>query len=120
MSKIETMYSTIIDRNGRVIDIGYDGTDVIAEHGGKEVGRFGLSEEDVEDGHPSKYILYHCEINAEFRNCGISTIMFNACEGWFNDFDIAKHFIEDGANFINYMTNKVAKRKHKIKDDSRY
>jgi hypothetical protein len=120
MSKIETIYKTFTDRNKRTITVGCTDNDIIAEHNNTEVGRFSIHADEVEDGHPDRYIFIHAEIEISFRDCGIATIMFQACEKYYDDFDIVHHFTDDGASFINIMLDKVAKYGHVVKDDERF
>lgn len=106
-----------IDKAGREIDIEFDGTDAIATHSGKEIGKVSFDFVD-EDYRPGKFKLFGMNVIDEYRRAGIATeLMRVAVEEIGYDFERPdflavggsnaqssdEYFTDDGAVFFKYL-----------------
>lgn len=109
------MLTTIMDKKGRTISIGYDGGDVVAWHKGREVARWVFDEqEDVT-------ILAVAEMETDYERAGIGTAMLIFAEEVYADFSLVDHLSMEGAAFFNASLEQgKMKYSHSCVEDDRY
>ena len=78
-----------MDKKGRLISIGGNGNNIVAEHDEIEVGCF---EFDYQDNESSCIeLLTNCHIAVNYQRSGIGTEMMLLAEEWHEDFCIVNH-----------------------------
>ena len=110
--------NTIQDRKNRQITIGGDGINIIAEHNGKEIGRFDF--DILEDDIHCSTFLTNCNVDSVYQRSGIGTEMMKLAEEWYDDFCVVDHFSTEGAVFMNHCNQHIFRKNHATIKDDRY
>ena len=115
---MDTIHSTFIDKKGRTINVGIDFIgNIVAEHGGEVIATWTFDVRDEDD----KDFLGVADMEKEYDRSGIGEKMLVAAEEYFGDFDMVKHFTEEGAAFFNGCKTKgISKLDHDTFEDDRY
>lgn len=108
------LFSTLItDKKGRQIYIGVDEGDIVAEHNNFEIGRFEFVLTPDE-----KMLFKTCEVQKEYRRCGIGSNIMFMCEYLYKSFFIADQLLLEDTGFLRYCFENIFTLKHKYISDN--